>query len=265
MNSKIQQHIESYQAGTLSAIELAEHLFEEEYYERLPLHDGSVRIDHDRRRRCGFSEVIFGQGKSIEALRQGIRSLVQREDEVLATRVDAAHAESLSQEFPLTRWHPLAKTLRVGRTHAPWDATTSPREGYAKLGPVAVVSAGTTDQAIALEAVETLGWMGVPVQLYQDVGVAGPYRLLAHLHPLRRCKAVVVVAGMEAALASMVGGQVAVPVIAVPTSVGYGASFQGLAALLSMINSCAANITVVNIDAGFKGGYVAGLIARSSF
>ena len=126
---------------------------------------------------------------------------------------------------------------------------------------VVVVSAGTTDRRVAFEACETLAWMGVGCKMIEDVGVAGPYRLLKHLKMLRAARAIIEVAGMEAALASVVGGHVSVPVVAVPTSVGYGANFGGLAALLGMINSCAANVTVVNIDAGFKAGYVAGLIA----
>ena len=130
------------------------------------------------------------------------------------------------------------------------------------VGKVAVVTAGTTDFPVAEEARETLDWMGVSANIIADVGVAGPQRLLARLDDIRGSDAVVVVAGMEAALASVVGGHVDCPVIAVPTSIGYGASFGGVAALLGMLNSCAANVTVVTIDAGFKGGYVAGLIAK---
>jgi hypothetical protein len=126
---------------------------------------------------------------------------------------------------------------------------------------VGVVTAGTTDEAVALEARETLAWMGCRTVLIQDIGVAGPYRLLARVPELRECVAIVCVAGMEATLPTALGGHVACPVIAVPTSVGYGASLGGIAALLSMLNSCAANVTVVNIDAGFKAGYIAGLIA----
>jgi NCAIR mutase (PurE)-related protein len=130
---------------------------------------------------------------------------------------------------------------------------------------VAIVTAGTSDLPVAEEARETALWTGAQVTMVQDVGVAGPHRLQANLGPLREADAVVVVAGMEGALPSVVGGHVSCPVIAVPTSVGYGASFGGLAALLGMLNSCAANVTVVNIDAGFKGGYIAGLIARNAW
>ena len=131
-----------------------------------------------------------------------------------------------------------------------------------RRGRVAVVTAGTSDLPVAEEARETLDWMAVEVAMIHDVGVAGPHRLPAHLDVLTSVDAVVVVAGMEGALPSVVGGYVACPVVAVPTSVGYGASLGGLTALLGMLNSCAANVTVVNIDAGFKGGYVAGLIAQ---
>ena len=132
-----------------------------------------------------------------------------------------------------------------------------------QTGRVTIVTAGTSDLPVAEEARETAAWTGAEVVMVQDVGVAGPHRLPANLAELRGADAVVVVAGMEGALPSVVGGYVACPVIAVPTSVGYGASFGGLAALLGMLNSCAANVTVVNIDAGFKGGYLAGLIARN--
>jgi NCAIR mutase (PurE)-related protein len=134
--------------------------------------------------------------------------------------------------------------------------------GEKKKGIVAVVSAGTTDEPIAMEALETLAWMGVPTRLMQDIGVAGPYRLMSQVPVLQTMDAIVCIAGMEGALPSVLAGHVRCPVIAVPTSIGYGANFAGLSALLSMLNSCAANIAVVNIDAGFKGGYLAGLIAN---
>ncbi|MCA9181608.1 MAG: nickel pincer cofactor biosynthesis protein LarB, partial [Planctomycetales bacterium] len=135
------------------------------------------------------------------------------------------------------------------------------RTASAASPSVIILTAGSTDLPVAREALVTLQWMGIDTELICDVGVAGPYRLLPHLQRLRVCACVVVVAGMEGALASVVGGLVAAPIIAVPTSVGYGANLQGITTLLSMISSCAAGVTVVNIDAGFKGGYVAGLIA----
>lgn len=219
---------------------------------------GLAQVDLDRRRRCGFAEVVYGQGKSLEALRRIFATLLAHGNDVLATRVDPAQAELLLGEFAGARWNPLARTLRIPRPAAA-DAPPAPP---GRPGRVAVITAGTTDLPVAEEARETLDWMGVEVELIQDVGVAGPHRLPAQYPRFREVDAVVVVAGMEAALPSVVGGYVGCPVIGVPTSVGYGANLQGLAALLSMLNSCAANVTVVNIDAGFKGGYVAGLIAR---
>jgi NCAIR mutase (PurE)-related protein len=216
-------------------------------------------LDLDRARRCGFPEVVFGQGKSIETLRSIFRTLIERQVDVFATRVDAEHVALLVSEFPAARHNPIARTLRVPIDAA---AATSPSKVQPKSrGHVAVITAGTSDLPVAEEARETLDWMGVSTLLIQDVGVAGPHRLAARVAEFQDADAVVVVAGMEGALPSVVGGYVPCPVIAVPTSVGYGASFGGLAALLGMLNSCAANVTVVNIDAGFKGGYIAGLIA----
>jgi len=211
----------------------------------------AASVDLDRQRRCGFPEVVYGEGKTIETLRDIFTALLERNTPVLATRVDEAKAVALCADFPQAIHNGLARTVRV---HPP-DAS------LASQGLVAVITAGTSDLPVAEEARETLAWMGIGCCLVQDVGVAGPHRLPARLGEFQQADAIVVVAGMEGALPSVVGGYVACPVIAVPTSVGYGASFGGLAALLGMLNSCAANVTVVNIDAGFKGGYVAGLIA----
>ncbi|MCO6458357.1 MAG: nickel pincer cofactor biosynthesis protein LarB [Pirellulaceae bacterium] len=223
-----------------------------------PLAD--TTLDLDRQRRCGYPEVVYGSGKRVETLVNIFQRLLESGVEVLATRIDAEKVPALLSAFPSGRYNALARTFRVPAL----VAESRPERGQPEpaRGEVAVVTAGTSDLPVAEEARETLDWMGVPVTMIHDVGVAGPHRLPAHLETLTRVDAVVVVAGMEGALPSVVGGYVACPVVAVPTSVGYGASFQGLAALLGMLNSCAANVTVVNIDAGFKGGYVAGLIAR---
>ena len=213
---------------------------------------GAATLDLHRQTRCGFPEVIFGPGKSLDALRHIVRGLWDRKQPVLATRISTEQAQAVQQDFPQARYNEIAGTLRLDP-----DASTP-----AAVGRVAVVTAGTSDRPVAEEACETLDWMGVHVVAIHDVGVAGPHRLPAQLEKLAEVDAVVVVAGMEGALPSVVGGYVACPVIAVPTSVGYGASFHGLAPLLGMLNSCAANVVVVNIDAGFKGGYVAGLIAH---
>ncbi len=214
---------------------------------------GEAQVDLDRRRRCGFAEVVYAEGKSTEALARIFEALLQHDADVLATRMPGAQAQELLQMFPQGRYNGVARTFRIPR------AKTAPPQ--TDQGFVAVASAGTSDRPVAEEAVETLDWMGVAVELVQDIGVAGPQRLLNHLPRLVQADAIVVVAGMEGALPSVVAGHVACPVIAVPTSVGYGASLGGIAALLGMLNSCAANVTVVNIDAGFKGGYIAGLIS----
>jgi len=179
--------------------------------------------------------------------------------DVLATRMSPEQAAELAPRFTAGRYNAVGRTFRIPLAAEP------PGDGSRPCaGKVTVVTAGTSDLPIAEEARETALWTGATVSLIQDVGVAGPHRLTANLGHLQDADAVVVAAGMEGALPSVVGGYVACPVIAVPTSVGYGASFGGLAALLGMLNSCAANVAVVNIDAGFKGGYIAGLIARNA-
>jgi NCAIR mutase (PurE)-related protein len=218
---------------------------------------GIAQVDIDRRRRCGFSEVVFGPGKSPQDIERIFQALLADGGGALATRIDDIQAAHLQAKFPTGIYNPRGRTFRVP------PVEVSPAQPAGGRGRVAILTAGTSDAPVAEEARETALWMGVDVTMIHDVGVAGPQRLLASLETLRAADAIVVVAGMEGALPSVVGGHVACPVVAVPTSVGYGASFGGLAALLSMLNSCAANVTVVNIDAGFKGGYVAGMIARN--
>ncbi|HEX4129832.1 MAG TPA: nickel pincer cofactor biosynthesis protein LarB [Pirellulales bacterium] len=218
---------------------------------RLTADLGEAQIDLDRHRRCGYPEVVFGEGKTVAALEKIFRTLLEHCGEGLATRISPEKAEALAGLFPAVRYNPVGRTLRVG---------TKPQA--ATIGHVGIVTAGTSDLPVAEEARETADWMGTRVTLIVDVGVAGPHRFPEQLPKLAGCEAIVVVAGMEGALPSVVGGYVDCPVIGVPTSVGYGANFAGLAALLSMLNSCAANVSVVNIDAGFKAGYLAALIAR---
>ncbi len=223
---------------------------------------GEAQIDYDRARRCGFPEVVFAEGKTIEALQKIFRALRERGVDVLATRVTSEQAAALLPEFSEARYNAMGRTFRIPVfSDAEADSGAAGRE---EKGRVTIVTAGTSDLPVAEEARETALWTGAEVTLVQDVGVAGPHRLRANLHLMENADVVVVVAGMEGALPSVVGGFVSCPVIGVPTSVGYGASFGGVAALLSMLNSCAANVTVVNIDAGFKGGYIAGLIARNA-
>jgi NCAIR mutase (PurE)-related protein len=225
---------------------------------------GDIQVDLDRRRRCGFPEVVYGEGKSLEQIAKVFQALLDEGGEAFATRVDAPTAAALVERFPAGRYNAIGRTFRISKETAGDGAAEPTRRSEETRRPggrVAVVTAGTTDLPVAEEARETALWMGAEVTLVQDVGVAGPQRLIAKLPIIRTADCVVCVAGMEAALPSVVGGHVDCPVIGVPTSVGYGANFGGLAALLSMLNSCAANVTVVNIDAGFKGGYLAGLIA----
>lgn len=218
-------------------------------------------LDLARQRRCGFPEVVFGQGKSVAQLQQIVERLLASSIDVLATRVSPEQAQAVKESYPQARYNEVGRTLRID---ADRGTDSSPTSTPKRTGHVAIITAGTSDIPVAEEARETLDWMGIGVTMVHDVGVAGPHRLPAHLDKLQDADAVVVVAGMEGALPSVVGGYAACPVVAVPTSVGYGASFGGVAALLGMLNSCASNVTVVNIDAGFKAAYVAGLIAKGN-
>lgn len=212
---------------------------------------GYATIDHHRAIRVGMPEVVFGKGKSVEQTVSIASRLLERASNVLVTRTSREAFESLREKFPEAEYFPLSGALRVWRDRSP--------KGKGKL---MVISAGTTDLPVAEEAVVTAEVMGNEVLQVHDVGVAGIHRLLGHYDLIRQARVIVVCAGMEGALPSAVGGMVSCPVIAVPTSVGYGASFHGLAALLGMLNSCASNVSVVNIDNGFGGGYVASLINR---
>jgi NCAIR mutase (PurE)-related protein len=213
---------------------------------------GFAHVDLHRRQRCGFPEVIFCEGKTWEWVEGVIRKLVESGQDCLATRVTTEQAEHLARLFP----H--AEQDRVARTF--WlPAGNDPRPS---VGQVFVLTAGTTDLPVAQEAAITAKALGCAVTVVADVGVAGIHRLLRYRDQFAQADAIVVAAGMDGALPSVVGGLVDCPVIAVPTSVGYGAAFGGLAPLLTMLNSCSAGVAVVNIDSGFKAGYVAALIAR---
>ena len=251
---KLEALWDRYQSGELSALEFGQWVLDSAIAS-----EGNLTPDLDRLRRTGYPEVVYGQGKTTESIQRVVERLLGGAEEILVTRVSPEQVRVLSESFAWTRWNHVARTLRVHRSRLPEEPQEVRSENL-----VGIVTAGTTDEPVALEAIETLAWMGIATELIQDVGVAGPYRLLAKVPVFRKCKVVICVAGMEAALPSALAGHVACPVIAVPTSVGYGANLGGVAALLSMLNSCAANVTVVNIDAGFKGGYVAGLIAQPS-
>ncbi len=218
----------------------------------LPFEDlGFARIDHHRAIRCGFPEVIFCPGKTIEQIAAIFAHMAEMGGNVLASRATPEAYEAVAANCPKAEYHKLARaiTLRQGEVVAP-------------IGHIALVAAGTSDLPVAEEARITSEIMGHRVVVHYDVGVSGLHRLLGSTRELQKANVVIVTAGMEGALASVVGGLVAVPVIAVPTSVGYGASFGGLAALLTMLNSCVAGVSVVNIDNGFAAGYIAAMVNR---
>ncbi|RKX99693.1 nickel pincer cofactor biosynthesis protein LarB [Candidatus Poribacteria bacterium] len=217
----------------------------------MPFEDlGFAKVDHHRGIRKGFPEVVFCQGKTVEQVAEISRRIVERGADLLATRASREMYEAVREFAPQARYNELARAIVLEQV---------PKE---RLKGVVIVSAGTADLPVAEEAAETAWIMGNEVEKVYDVGVAGLHRLLGNLDRLMNANVLVVVAGMEGALASVVGGLVDKPVIAVPTSVGYGASFGGLAALLTMLNSCASGVAVVNIDNGFGAGYIASLINR---
>jgi NCAIR mutase (PurE)-related protein len=212
---------------------------------------GFAHVDLHRRERCGFPEVIFCQGKTSLWIEAVVQKLSDAKQHCLATRVGDEQAAYLAGKFPQ------AHQDRVARTF--WLPAGEPEK---PTGRVTIITAGTSDLPVAREALVTAQAVGTEAHLIADVGVAGIHRLLRHQKDFAGADAIVVVAGMDGALPSVVGGLVDCPVIAVPTSIGYGAAFGGVAPLLTMLNACSANVVVVNIDSGFKGGYVAALIAR---
>jgi pyridinium-3,5-biscarboxylic acid mononucleotide synthase len=223
----------------------------------LPFEDlGFAKVDHHRALRMGVPEVIFGPGKSPENFVEIFDRLAGRGNTVLATRVCPEQVAATLQRFPTAEHNPVGRTL-VLRDNVAGQAPEKLGKGL-----IGIISAGTSDIPVAEEAAVTAEVMGNDITRLFDVGVAGLHRLLSHSELLRQARVLVVCAGMEGALPSVVGGLVSVPVIAVPTSVGYGAAFGGIAALLGMINSCASNVSVVNIDNGFGAAYVASLINR---
>lgn len=210
-----------------------------------------ARIDLDRKRRCGHAEVIFGQGKTAEWIIGGASKLHEAGQNCLVTRVPEDAAEKIALALPQGEYDPIGKTFWL----------KGPGEQPEARGRVLILTAGTSDLPVAHEARNTAQALGTECKLVADVGVAGLHRLLSRKEDLEWADAIVVVAGMDGALPSVVGGLVGCPVFAVPTSIGYGASFGGVAALLTMLNACSAGVAVVNIDAGFKGGYLAAMVA----
>lgn len=236
------------QSGTITATAASDRLVNFTYEEL-----EHARIDHHRSLRIGLPEVIYAQGKSPEQTAEIFARMAAAGTDVLATRADADTAAAVLAVAPAALYSAKARTITLRQSPA-----EEPK------GHVAIFSAGTSDQAVAEEAAVTAELFGAKVTRIYDVGVAGLHRLLAQREALALADVIIVCAGMEGALPSVVGGLVGVPVIAVPTSVGYGASFDGAAALLGMLNSCSPNVTVVNIDNGFGAAYTAVLIARAS-
>ena len=220
----------------------------------LPFEDlGFACIDHHRTLRKGLSEVIFGEGKEVSAIIGIMEQMLSQEENVLVTRLSLDKSRELQDRFPESTYYEKARMLTVIK---------QPVE-ISGRGTILIMTAGTSDIPVGEEAAVVARFMGNEVDTIYDVGVAGLHRLLGHWEKITRAAVIVVAAGMEGALPSVVGGLVDKPVIAVPTSVGYGASFQGVTALLGMLNSCASGVTVVNIDNGFGAGYAAGVINRA--
>jgi len=245
--SELRQLLADVQAGKLPVEAAAARLSEPAVGDL-----GFATLDLHRRERCGFPEVILAEGKTAAWVEAAVRRMAEAGQDCFATRVNAEQAEGLARQFPHAEQDRLARTF--------WLPVPGARP--AGVGQVLVVTAGTGDLPVAQEAVVTARVMGANAELIADVGVAGIHRVLRHRDRLAAADVVVVVAGMDGALPSVVGGLVDCPVIACPTSTGYGAAFGGVAALLTMLNSCSAGVCVVNIDAGFKAGYAAALIVR---
>ncbi|MHC4516597.1 MAG: nickel pincer cofactor biosynthesis protein LarB [Planctomycetota bacterium] len=245
MTRALREILLQVEKGTLSAEQALQQL--------RPSSDlGFAIVDHQRESRCGFPEVIFCPGKEPTQVLEIAQTILERSPRVLMTRAEEVQVTAVQAGLPEARHHRRARMLVVDR------------EPLQRTGLVAVVAAGTADLPVAEEAAITAETMGTRVEAHHDVGVAGLHRLTARLGQIRRAHAIVVVAGMEGALPSVVAGLVDKPVVAVPTSVGYGASFAGVAPLLGMLNSCAAGVGVVNIDNGFGAGYLAALINRAA-
>ncbi|MGI8733431.1 MAG: nickel pincer cofactor biosynthesis protein LarB [Pyrinomonadaceae bacterium] len=245
-SQELERLLRSFKSGELKTEEVARRI-NNLHYEDI----GYAKVDHGRAARQGFPEVVFGAGKTREQVVGIVERLAQRSPNVIVTHTDADTFGEVRNVITEAEWHESARLIRIQRDDTELG-----------VGVIAVVTAGTSDIPVAEEAALTAEAMGNCVERTWDVGVAGIHRVLAERELLQRARVVVVAAGMEGALPSVVGGLVRVPVVAIPTSIGYGASFGGVAALLGMLNSCASNVTVVNIDNGFGAGFVASLINR---
>ncbi len=250
MNKKQLARVLSDVANGEISVENAQKKLEHLDYENIDF----AQIDHHRTLRKGFPEVIFGQGKTSEQIIGIMEKMIPNDDIILVTRLDQDKAKKIADSFQHTQYFEDAKLL--------WHKSREP--GKTGIGKVLIISAGTSDIPVAREAFLTAQAMGNEVEAVFDIGVAGIHRLFAHQKSLRQATVIIVVAGMEGALPSVVAGLVKAPVIAVPTSIGYGTSFGGMTALLGMLNSCSSNIAVVNIDNGFGAGYMASAINHVS-
>lgn len=241
----VQQILEEVKNGSMT-VEHAEKILKKQSYEEM----GYAKLDTGRKERTGFAEVVYCSGKADGHLLKIYERLYKEEGEVFGTRASAEQYAFLKPHFPDLQYDPVSRILKI--------------EGKEKLrtGKIAVCTAGTADIPVAEEAAQTAEYFGTNVERVYDVGVSGVHRLLSRMETIQDANCIVAVAGMEGALASVIGGLVSRPVIAVPTSVGYGANFGGLSALLTMINSCANGIAVVNIDNGYGAGYLATQINR---
>ena len=241
----LQQILESVKAGSMTVAD-AERILKQESYDDMEY----AKLDISRKERTGFAEVIYCSGKSDEHLLKIFERLYREDGEVFGTRASQEQYELIKKQFPQTQYDPISRIIKIEK------------QDKKRTGKIAVCCAGTADIPVAEEAAQTCEYFGSRVERIYDVGVAGIHRLFAKMEPICQANCVIAVAGMEGALASVIGGLVDKPVIAVPTSVGYGASFGGLSALLTMINSCANGIGVVNIDNGYGAGYLATQINR---
>lgn len=237
--------LQKVKSGELS-VEEAQQLFRRQPFEEM----GYAKLDTHRKVRAGFAEVIFCSGKADEHLLQIFGRLYEQDQEVFGTRASKEQYELIKSRYPMAVYDPISRIIKIEKS------------GKERKGGVAVCTAGTADIPVAEEAAQTAEYFGTKVERIYDVGVSGLHRLLSQLDTIQKANCVVAVAGMEGALASVLGGLVDKPVIAVPTSIGYGASMHGLSALLTMINSCANGIAVVNIDNGYGAGYMAAQINR---
>jgi NCAIR mutase (PurE)-related protein len=243
--ARLESVLLAFKEGGVS-LESARNAVQSLYFEDL----GHTNLDTDRLSRTGYHEVVFCRGKSVEQVRDILQTMVEKQIDILATRMPQDMFSAVAPLVPAATYNSEAKILSM---------KFSPNESRGK-GEIAVVSGGTSDHRIAEEAAATASFFGHSVQRYNDVGVAGLHRLLSRIDDIRKARVIVAVAGMEGTLPGVIAGLVSTPVIAVPTSIGYGANFMGLSALLTMLNSCSAGLSVVNIDNGFGAGYLASMI-----